>query len=338
MEIFDRIRKGSKKGADWPDEASKEAEEYLQKKKAIKLPWRYGDSLGDDFKVIALRAGGAGAVFFVESTRFGKRRYAAKTLHGFLKEDYLNQPTNVQKDVADKFLEEALPWFEMGQHANIVSANLLNRVNHPETRRTVPFVFSELIQGGDLRTYLKLTKREENNPPVSPFNKGGGRGILPPLVKGGKGGLGKIAKDALEVALQICHGLIHAYNHGIRAHKDLKPENIMRTGDSIIKVSDFGAGMIYTPGYAAPEQIKADTGIDHCADQFARLLKAATVTHCGDQFPKVYVEDGTINHRADQFAIGIILLEMLKGSHPFPEIIMMARDDREAERFVEEGV
>ncbi|MEK7375732.1 MAG: hypothetical protein AABZ57_00995, partial [Candidatus Margulisiibacteriota bacterium] len=114
----------------WPDdESSRNAEKYLTEKKQIKVPWRYGDSFGDDFKVIGLRAGGCGVVFFVESTKFGTRRlYAAKTLRKFLEKDCLSKSTYEQKQIADAFLEEALPWLEMGRHANIVAVHLLKSI------------------------------------------------------------------------------------------------------------------------------------------------------------------------------------------------------------------
>ncbi|RLG59927.1 MAG: hypothetical protein DRN95_00915, partial [Candidatus Hydrothermarchaeota archaeon] len=98
----------------WQDESSRKAEVRL-KEKGIQLPWHYNDTFGEDFKVLALRAGGLGVVFFVKSTRFGERIYAAKTLQRFLQKDYLEMPTYQQKKIADDFLEEALPWLEMGQ-------------------------------------------------------------------------------------------------------------------------------------------------------------------------------------------------------------------------------
>lgn len=76
----------------WQDESSREAEERL-KKKGIQLPWHYNDTFGENFKVLALRAGGVGAVFFVKATRFGERIYAAKTLQRFLQRDYFEMPT-----------------------------------------------------------------------------------------------------------------------------------------------------------------------------------------------------------------------------------------------------
>jgi serine/threonine protein kinase len=76
-------------------------------------------------------------------------------------------------------------------------------------------------------------------------------------------------KEALEIAIQIARALVAAAAHGL-IHRDLKPSNIMLTGDSEVKVIDFGlakaitdAGgemdltrgeFVGTPSFASPEQ------------------------------------------------------------------------------------
>ena len=264
----------------WQDESSREAEERL-KKNGIQLPWHYNDTFGEeDFKVLALRAGGVGAVFFVKSTRFGERIYAAKTLQRFLQRDYLEMPTYQQKKIADDFLEEALPWLEMGQHPNIVPVHLLENIVHPTTKRNVPFVFAEFMEEGDLKNLLTEKGRFE-------------------------------LEEALSAGLQVCEGLLHAYKHGLSAHKDLKPENIMIYKEGVYKVTDFSAGIIGTPGYMAPEQV-------------ASLFKLKG--------------NIAIDQRADQFPIGLIMLELLLGEHPFPWIIRAAYSKEEAKKFLREGI
>ena len=188
-------------------------------------------------------------------------------------------PTYQQKKIADDFLEEALPWLEMGQHPNIVPVHLLENIVNPTTKRNVPFVFSEFMEEGDLKNLL---------------------------LEKGRFGL----EESLIVGLQVCKALIHAYKHGLSAHKDLKPENIMVYSDGIYKITDFSAGIIGTPGYMAPEQVALLFGLK---------------------------EDIAIDQRADQFTIGIILLELLLGEHPFPWIIRAAYSKEEAKKFLSEG-
>jgi tetratricopeptide (TPR) repeat protein len=188
-------------------------------------------------------------------------------------------PTYQQKKIADDFLEEALPWLEMGQHHSIVPVHLLENIVHPTTKRNVPFVFSEFMEKGDLRNLL---------------------------IEKGKFEL----EEALSVGLQVCEALIHAYKYGLSAHKDLKPDNIMVYKEGSYKVTDFSAGIIGTPGYMAPEQV-------------ASLFKLK--------------DDITIDQRADQFAIGLIMLELILGGQPFPWIIRAIYSKEEAEKFLREG-
>ncbi|MBX7208744.1 MAG: protein kinase [Verrucomicrobiaceae bacterium] len=88
---------------------------------------------------------------------------------------------------------------------------------------------------------------------------------------------------ALTLLPQICDALQFAHDHGI-VHRDIKPSNIMLTRDGRIKMADFGLAKRFdtessfrtqtgtgmgTPDYAAPEQFDANAPIDHRADIYA---------------------------------------------------------------------
>jgi Tol biopolymer transport system component len=112
------------------------------------------------------------------------------------------------------------------------------------------------------------------------------------------------ARRAVGYALQIARGIGAAHARGI-VHRDLKPENVMITRDDQVKILDFGlakavdsgepevtrvgglkttAGMVLgTFGYMAPEQVR---GL-------------------------------AVDHRADMFAFGAVLYEMLSGERAF---------------------
>ncbi len=91
------------------------------------------------------------------------------------------------------------------------------------------------------------------------------------------------AKEALNIGIQIARALVAAAAHDL-IHRDLKPSNIMLTGDSEVKVIDFGlakaisdAGgemdlthgeFVGTPTFASPEQFGGDP-VDARSDVYA---------------------------------------------------------------------
>jgi serine/threonine protein kinase/Flp pilus assembly protein TadD len=103
------------------------------------------------------------------------------------------------------------------------------------------------------------------------------------------------AGKAISIAKQVCEGLAEAHRQGV-VHRDLKPQNIMIDKEGNAKIMDFGIArslkakrltgtgvMIGTPEYMSPEQVDGKE-----ADQ-----------------------------RADIYALGVIIYEMLTGHVPF---------------------
>jgi predicted ATPase len=93
----------------------------------------------------------------------------------------------------------------------------------------------------------------------------------------------------LDLVVQVCRALGYVHSRGV-VHHDLKPGNVLVSGDGHVKVLDFGlvgavAGQMYgTPAYLAPE----------------------------------LAGEKTADHRADLYSLGILTYELLCRRHPFP--------------------
>ena len=89
--------------------------------------------------------------------------------------------------------------------------------------------------------------------------------------------------EALDVIMQIARALEHAHAQGF-IHRDVKPKNIMITGEGVAKLADMGlaraandaetaqaeAGRAFgTPYYISPEQIRGELNIDFRADIYS---------------------------------------------------------------------
>jgi eukaryotic-like serine/threonine-protein kinase len=108
--------------------------------------------------------------------------------------------------------------------------------------------------------------------------------------------------EAVAVALGIAHGLGAAHERGI-VHRDLKPENTFLKSDGGVKLLDFGLAKLKLPSADARA----------VPDDAALSMVAGTAAYMAPEQARGESPDP----RADLFALGVMMYEMLGGQHPF---------------------
>jgi eukaryotic-like serine/threonine-protein kinase len=111
-------------------------------------------------------------------------------------------------------------------------------------------------------------------------------------------------RRAIAYALQIARGIAAAHARGI-VHRDLKPENVMITRDDHVKILDFGLAKPVEP---APSDETRVAGT---------LTSAGMVLGTFAYMAPEQVRGLAVDHRADIFAFGAVLFEMLSGDRAF---------------------
>lgn len=138
------------------------------------------------------------------------------------------------RDKVQRFLQEARSAAKLS-HPNVVTVHQICQIEE------VYFIVMELVEGQSLADILR-TRR------------------LP-------------ATEATRIITEAARGLAHAHRRGL-IHRDIKPGNIMVTGDGLVKMTDFGLARdifrdagedeigraVGTPLYMSPEQCEGDEG------------------------------------------------------------------------------
>jgi eukaryotic-like serine/threonine-protein kinase len=118
------------------------------------------------------------------------------------------------------------------------------------------------------------------------------------------------AKKAFAIAVCLLEALAHAHGAGI-VHRDVKPENIVVTGECSAKLLDFGVAL----------QLQADpseTCKGDASDSRLTMVRGVVGTP-GYISPEQLVGEA-VDVRSDVFAVGAVLYEMLSGAPAFPGV------------------
>ena len=209
--------------------------------------------------------------------RLGPYEIVALLGKGGMGEVYRARDPRLGRDVAIKVLPELAPNDADRLRRFEQEARAVAALSHPH-------VLAVYDVGGGERPFL-VTELLEGETLRARL----GRGPLP-------------FRTAIEFAEQMASGLAAAHDRGI-VHRDLKPENLFLTSGDVVKILDFGLAkvapafdadatvarpsqdgwLVGTIGYMSPEQVRGDAA----------------------------------DHRADIFALGAILHEMVSGRRAF---------------------
>jgi serine/threonine-protein kinase len=102
-------------------------------------------------------------------------------------------------------------------------------------------------------------------------------------------------REVLAIAAQLGPALRHVHDHGI-IHRDIKPPNILRTPQGIVKLTDFGIAKVF-----ASRHLTATGGVIGTAEYLSPEQAAGKV----------------VGKRSDLYCLGAVLYALLIGRPPF---------------------
>jgi serine/threonine protein kinase/tetratricopeptide (TPR) repeat protein len=102
-------------------------------------------------------------------------------------------------------------------------------------------------------------------------------------------------REALDLAIQIARGLSAAHARNI-VHRDVKPSNVIITPDSVVKIVDFGLARVVASA-SATQSISLTGTLPYMAPE--------------------QILGEPVDQRSDVWALGVVLVQMITGSHPF---------------------
>jgi serine/threonine protein kinase len=218
-------------------------------------------------------------------TTLGHYRITAKIGEGGMGEVYRANDERLDRDVAIKVLPEAVAEDPQRLARFEREAKLLASLSHQnvatlyglEEHEEQRFLVMELAEGETLADRIK---------------KG-------PIV----------VEDALEIARQIAEGLEAAHECGI-IHRDLKPANVMVSHEGKVKVLDFGLAKAWYPD-------ESDADLTHSPTLTGQMTAAGVLLGTAAYMSPEQARGKTADKRADIWAFGVVLFEMLTGTRMF---------------------
>jgi Tol biopolymer transport system component len=224
-------------------------------------------------------------------SRLGVYEVTAPIGEGGMGAVYRATDTSLGRQVAIKVLPDAF-----AQDADRLArfereAKTLAALNHPHIAAIYGFERSS----GTQALVMELVEGEDLSERIA-------RGALP-------------VDEALPIAKQIADALEAAHEQGI-IHRDLKPANIKLRSDGTVKVLDFGLAKLASPaeaGHYAPSNLSLSPTITSPAMMTGAGIILGTAAYMAPE----QARGRAVDKRADIWAFGAVLFEMLTGTRAF---------------------
>ena len=216
----------------------------------------------------------------IPGTRLGPYEIIAPLGAGGMGEVYRARDARLGRDVAIKVLPADVATDPDRRARFEREARAVAALSHPN----ILSIFEFAIESGTPYVVMELLEGETLREVLS-------RAVSLPVRK------------AVDIATQISRGLAAAHDKGI-VHRDLKPENVFVSRDEHVKILDFGLAKAFADarGQEAATTMGTDPG-----------TVLGTVGYMAPEQIRGQAVDG----RADLFALGAVLYEMLAGRRAF---------------------
>jgi serine/threonine protein kinase len=220
------------------------------------------------------------------SARLGSYEILSSIGAGGMGEVYRARDTKLGRDVAIKVLPDAFAHDAERMARFEREAQVLASLNHPniatihglEESNGVRALVMELVEGPTLADRIAQ------------------QGPLP-------------LDEALSLAKQIAEGLEYAHDKGV-IHRDLKPANIKITADGRVKLLDFGLAK-------AVEEVPPQGNPSVSPTLTMQGTRAGVILGTAAYMSPEQARGKQVDKRADIWAFGVVLYEMLKGKRLF---------------------
>jgi len=185
---------------------------------------------------------------------------------------YLGRDGELERRVAVKLLAASVGRDDELRRRFARESRLAARLSHPNVVAVFdagedggrPYIVMEYVEGETLADVLRR------------------RGALP-------------TEEAAEIAGQVAAGLAHAHAQGL-VHRDVKPQNLLVSGDGRVKIADFGVAR---------------------GDDLSQLTQAGTVLGTAAYLSPEQAAGSSVGPASDVYSLGAVLYELLTGRTPY---------------------